>query len=61
MSLQEIESAVAQLCTEELHIFRAWFAKRDAQIWDDQFENDVKAGKLDRFADEARGASRTRS
>jgi len=52
-SLEEIEAAVSKLSSNELSAFRAWFADFDAQAWDHQFEQDVKAGHLDRLAEEA--------
>ncbi len=52
-NLQEIERAVSQLSTEELADFRAWFAAFDAEIWDQQFEADVAAGRLDDLAQRA--------
>ena len=51
--LHEIEKAIAQLSADELSRFRKWFEKFDAQIWDQQFEADVQAGKLDRIAERA--------
>lgn len=53
MTLHEIESAIAGLPPQELSKFRAWFVEFDAEAWDRQFENDVKAGRLDALADEA--------
>ena len=44
---QEIEQAVQQLSPEELAKFRAWYAEYDAELWDQQIEADVKAGRLD--------------
>ena len=32
---------------------RAWLAKFDAAIWDQQFERDVAEGRLDALTDEA--------
>jgi hypothetical protein len=52
-SIQEIEKAVSSLSKEELKAFRAWFQEFDAEAWDRQFEADVKAGRLDKLADEA--------
>ena len=49
----EIEAAVRKLTPERLAEFRAWFATFDAELWDKQFERDAKAGRLDKFADEA--------
>jgi hypothetical protein len=52
-TVKEIESAVSQLSPEELSAFRTWFSEFDAAVWDKQFEQDVKAGRLDKLADEA--------
>jgi hypothetical protein len=52
-SVQEIETAVSQLAPEQLANFRAWFAEYDAQHWDQQFEHDAIAGRLDALAAEA--------
>lgn len=52
-NLQEIERAVSQLTKEELAAFRVWFAKFDAEIWDQQFEQDVTTGRLDGLAKQA--------
>jgi hypothetical protein len=52
-TVSEIEQAVRQLSEQELATFRAWFAEYDAQLWDEQFERDVVAGKLDALANEA--------
>ena len=52
-TVSEIEQAVRQLSERDLAAFRAWFAEYDAQLWDEQFERDVAAGKLDALANEA--------
>ena len=52
-SVPEIEQAIRQLSPEELVEFRAWFSEFDADAWDRQIEVDAKAGRLDKFADEA--------
>jgi hypothetical protein len=52
-TVQEIKDAVLQLSPEDLAAFRAWFAEFDASLWDQQFEEDVAAGRLDRLAEEA--------
>jgi len=52
-SVEEIEDRIKELSPEELTAFREWFAKFDAEAWDRQFEADVKAGKLDGFAERA--------
>lgn len=51
--IETIEGAVKELSAEELVAFRAWFAEFDADAWDQQFEADVKAGKLDALAERA--------
>ena len=53
MSVQELEVAVQKLLPDELAKFRRWFADYDWQIWDEQLERDVPAGKLDSLAAEA--------
>ena len=52
-NLPEIERAVSQLSPEELSAFRDWFAEFDAEIWDQQFEEDVAAGRLNQLAEKA--------
>jgi len=50
-TIQEIEKAVLNLSPKKLARFRAWFEKFDAELWDKQFEEDAKAGKLDAIAE----------
>lgn len=55
MSLQELESAVAKLSPDELSAFTRWFEEFMADAWDQQIEEDIRAGRLDeagRKADE---------
>lgn len=52
-TLKEIENAVAGLPESKLDEFRKWFEEFDGKAWDEQFERDVKKGKLDIMADEA--------
>ena len=53
MSIHEIEQAITELSPKELAHFREWFEEFDAQVWDEQFEQDAKSGKLDKLADKA--------
>lgn len=46
-TVQEIEVAVSQLSPEQLASFRKWFDEFCEEVWDKQFESDVKSGKLD--------------
>jgi len=47
MDIKEIESAIAQLPPSELAELAKWFEEFHAQVWDEQLEQDVKAGRLD--------------
>ncbi|MEX0344432.1 MAG: hypothetical protein AB3N20_05885 [Rhizobiaceae bacterium] len=61
--LEKLEKSVAELSPEELKQFAAWFAELQAEAWDRQIEEDAKAGKLDKLAEQAladRRAGRTR-
>ena len=51
--IEAIEEQIEKLSPDELAAFRRWYAAFDAESWDRQFETDVKAGKLDAFADNA--------
>jgi hypothetical protein len=51
-TVEEIERAVRALASEELALFRAWFAEFDAGVWDRQIEEDVAAGRLEALAEE---------
>jgi len=51
--LERIEQEVQGLSQGELADFRKWFTAYDSAIWDQQFERDVKAGKLNGLRDEA--------
>ena len=51
--LQEIENALESLPKNRLAEFRAWYARFDDARRDEQFEQDVLAGKLDKLAEEA--------
>ncbi len=53
MTVKEIEKAIAKLPENDLSDLREWFYKFDNEVWDKQFESDVKAGKLDRLAEKA--------
>jgi hypothetical protein len=51
--VEVVEREVQSLSPPELAAFRKWFYEFDAAAWDHQIEEDVRAGKLDRLADEA--------
>jgi hypothetical protein len=54
MTVAEITGAVKRLPKKDLARFRRWFAEFDAQLWDQQLEADVTAGRLDALVREAR-------
>jgi hypothetical protein len=51
--VEKIESQISELSSEELATLREWFIEFDASAWDQQFEADVRAGKLDNVAERA--------
>jgi hypothetical protein len=51
--VEELERAVASLTSEEYREFRRWFLERDWEQWDQQIEEDSRAGKLDFLIKEA--------
>ena len=53
MTLHDIETAITGLAPDELSRFRAWFVEFGAEAWDRQFEENVRAGKLEALAEEA--------
>jgi len=52
-TLEEIKKAVSRLKPDEMARFRKWFEERDANFWDEQFEQDAKAGKLNELTRQA--------
>lgn len=52
-TIHEIEQAIRGLGPHDLAALRNWFVAFDAEIWDRQLEQDVAAGRLNRFAEEA--------
>lgn len=51
--LHEIENKIVCLSQKDLNAFRNWFYEYDNQVWDKQFENDVKSEKIDDMAAKA--------
>ena len=47
MSVKEIEIAITQLPATELAELLAWLEHYHAQLWDEQIEEDLEAGRLD--------------
>jgi hypothetical protein len=53
--IEALEREVESLSRDEMVEFRRWFAEFDADLWDRQLEEDVRAGKLDALVAEALG------
>jgi hypothetical protein len=51
--IEKIAREIKELSPTELAAFRKWFRDHDAEAWDRQIEEDLKAGKLDALADQA--------
>lgn len=50
MSIEELQSAIAQLPPEELDRFSQWFEEFLAEQWDRRIEADMRDGRLDAAA-----------
>ena len=55
-TIEQLKQTVKKLSRADLATFRKWFREYDADVWDRQIEEDVRAGKHDRLADEAQTA-----
>ena len=51
-NIRDLEKAITDLPPNDLANFRAWFEKFDNKNWDQQFEQDVKLGRLDKYAEQ---------
>jgi hypothetical protein len=51
--IAQLEQEIESLTPEELLEFRGWFKEFEAKLWDEEFEQDVKAGRLDALAEQA--------
>lgn len=54
MDVKEIENAIASLPPSEIAELAAWFEEFHARLWDEQIEQDLKAGRLDSLLEEAK-------
>ncbi len=52
-TVEEIEAAIEDLPREQFFQLLEWVRERFEDAWDRQIEEDVRAGRLDRLADEA--------
>jgi len=62
-SVSEIQAEIEKLSREEQLELERWFAEMQADAWDAQIEEDIKAGRLDHLIAQAEAdiaAGRTR-
>ena len=52
-TVQDLKQAIEQLLEEDFWKLSEWLIQRHADQWDQQIEEDIRAGKLDKFAEEA--------
>ncbi len=52
-NVHQLELAVKDLSPKERAEFRAWYADFEQDLWDEQLEADIRAGKLDWLAKDA--------
>lgn len=50
-NVEQVERQVKCLNTDELRVFRNWFAQFDSEAWEGQIEADSKSGALSSLAD----------
>ena len=53
MQLYEIIENIKKLPKNELQILLEWLENFEQELWDREFEEDVRQGKLDRLAEQA--------
>ncbi len=52
--LEQIEKSIAELPQQDVAKLKQWLEEFYADMWDRQIEADIKAGKLDKLAEQAR-------
>jgi len=50
--VEMIKTAITRLSPSELRDLSIWYRQFEARLWDEQIEEDIRAGKLDKLADE---------
>lgn len=51
--VEKLECEVQNLSPTQLAAFREWFREYDADEWDRQIEEDVRADRMDKLVEEA--------
>jgi len=49
-TVEHIEDEIRNMSPDELARFRKWFLEFDSKQWDEEIEQDAKAGNLDKIA-----------
>jgi len=52
--VEELESRVGSLSSEDFAAFREWFIKHEDDLWDQQIASDYRAGKFNKLINKAR-------
>lgn len=52
--IQELQTRILDLPTEEFSELRAWFLQLEEERWEQQISADFKAGKFDKLIEKAR-------
>ena len=52
-TVEHIEDEIRNMSPDELVRFRKWFLEFDSRQWDEEIEQDAKAGNLDKIAEQA--------
>jgi hypothetical protein len=58
-TVDDIKLAITGLSARDFAELQAWYEAYAAQLWDEQIEADVQAGRLDKLAEEAVQAFRS--
>jgi len=53
MQLYEIIENIKKLSAKDLKILLEWIEDYEQKLWDQEFERDVRLGKLDKLAEQA--------
>ena len=57
-TVQEIESAITRLNSDEVHAVADWLQQYRDELWDRQIEADAQSGKLDPLIAQAKAGYR---
>ena len=52
-NIEELQTKIRELSPEDFARFQEWFEEYLGKLWDQQFESDVRNGKLDSAAKKA--------